>query len=391
MSTLMLLSSGCTGESVETIPGGPGVGGDEPEYVPGADPGDPSAVLFDESTIPEFHITLDEDAIDALRVEPREWVEGGFRWEDREFDSVGVRLKGENSFEPIDEKPAFKISFDRYADGGEFLGLEELTLNNMHSDPTFMRERLCYRVFREAGVAAARGPHPPGDVNDEFYGLYANVENVDRRMIRRWFDDEGSMFEGMDVDFYYSHVDAFELEFGPDDRTNLEGVAEAMNEDVPADALAEASDHLDVDQFVLFWAVTAVTGQFDAYPYHYDDFHIYDDPESGVLHFLPWGTDESFQPTYEVTWIGGELAVQCGTDPDCVEGWAWEVLDTLDLVEDDLDWLTLHDAAKSQLEPHIAEDTRHRYSAEDVTDGQEAMRQFMEDRRDTILHEFGLQ
>ena len=384
----VLLLAGChgTGSSGTTPPDS--LEPVDPDLVPGAE--DPSEIIFDPESIPEFHLELDEDAIDALDDEPYEYTEGSFTYDGREFGPIGVRLKGENSFLGIHEKPSFKLKFDVYVDGGEFLGLEELTLNNMASDMTMMHERLCYQVFREADVPASRAHHARVFVNDDFYGLYVNVETVDRRLIRRWFEDDGgTLFEGWDVDFYPEYVDAFQLEFGEEDRSAIAGLAEALEMEDADEALEAAEEFVDLEAFGHFWAVTAVTGQFDAYPYHPDDFHLYHDPTSGVLHFLPWGTDESFLGGYSVGWIMGRLAIRCTESPSCLEDWAWDVWDTLDRVEE-MDWLAEFDRIDEQIADSVAEDDRKPYGGVIVAMAQADMREFMEIRRETIMEDFGL-
>ena len=131
------------------------------------------------------------------------------------------------------------------------------------------------------------------------------VENVDRKMAKQWFDDtsEGIMFEVWDVDFYDQYIPYFQLEFGEDDRSSLQGTADAL-EGTGSAALSAASEHMDLAQFRRFYAVEAVIGQFDSYPYSNpgDDAHVYFNPEVGLLQWLPHGVDETFYyPDHNVT------------------------------------------------------------------------------------------
>ena len=385
----ILLALGCQPSATKSPGGSEPVDPVDPDEVPGT--GDTSAAIFDFESIPELWLELSDGAIEDLEDEPYEYVEGAFTFDDRTFEPVGVRLKGENSFQGIHRKPAFKIKFDTFVEGGEFLGLEELTLNNMVSDTSMMHERMAYLVYREAGVPASRAHHARVYLNEEFYGLYANVETVDRRLIRRWFeDDQGTLFEGWDVEFHDDWVDAFQLEFGEDDRTAIQGLTDALEIGDADDALTAAEQYVDLDAFLHFWAISAVVGQFDAYPYHYDDFHLYFDPVSGVLHFLPWGTDESFDPNVHVGAIAGLLAARCFESSACLEDWAWDVLDGLDLVEG-IDWVQEFDDVAAQIEDSVAEDDHKPYFPVQVLAGQASMLEFIETRRDTILEQFGIE
>jgi hypothetical protein len=251
-----------------------------------------------------------------------------------------------------------------------------------------MHERLAYRVFREAGVPSSRCNHARLSLNGEYYGLYANVENVDDIMIARWFEDPtGPLFEGHDIEFAPEYVPLFEHEDGPDDRTDIMGVAQALQLAPASVAIAEADEHADIAQYRSFWAVSAAVGQFDGYPYHWDDFHVYDDPVDGRLQFIPWGTDESFDPTINLLWVNGLLSTTCGQVPDCINAWAFEVLDHVDLMEQ-MDILGSVDEVAAQIQPYVVADQRRPYGPLQIAAARDQMRTFIAERRETILEQF---
>ena len=350
-----------------------------------------SDILFDEDSLPTFEIELSEEAIDSLREDPYTWVEGSFLYEGRTWSPVGIRLKGENSFSPIDEKPSLKVKFDKYQSSGEFLGLRELTLNNMFSDYSMMHERVAYRMYREFGVPAARSHHALLTLNGESYGLYANVENVDRRMMKRWFDDsDGPLFEVWDVDFYDGYIPYFELEYGEDDRTNLQGVADTL-ESSGAAALEALEAHLSLEGFLRYWAVGAYVAQFDAYPYSNpgDDCHVYDDPTSGALQFVPHGTDETFYyDEYQVDWATGILGVRCLEVAACRNTWIDLVQEVL-VLADDIGIVAYFDTVASQIEEHVRDDRHKPYGNNYVWSYQEHMRNMLVARENWLSGELG--
>lgn len=357
----------------------------EPEEVP-AWP-DPSPELYDVDTIQEFRIELSPSAYQSLELNPYSYVEGTLIFEGRRYSPVGVRLKGQGSFLPIGQKPSLKIKFGHYVSGGEFFGLKKLTLNNMSSDPTMMHERLAYSVYRKMGIPAPRANHTRVYLNNSYYGLYANIEDVDRRMLAHWFtNSDGPLFEGWDTDFIPGYETLFQHEDGPDDRTNIYGLADALSLGDPNAAIAAALDHADVDQFLWFWAVTSAVGQFDAYPYNIDDFHVYDDPIEGTLQFIPWGTDETFDDNGNVRWIGGQMALRCAEVPSCVQTWADRMFDVVDEMEA-MDLYGEIDRIIAQTATAVAEDTRKPYSSFTMNSYRTIMRTFIETRRDTITQQ----
>jgi hypothetical protein len=368
----------------------PGDDDDEsPEHVGG--PGDPSDAIFAGKVVHEFDIQLNEASWNALVASPFEWVEASILYDGEEYGPLGVRLKGQNSFQPLDSKPAFKIKFDWIEDDATFLGLKRLTLNNMWTDWTMIHERVAYRLYREAGVPAVRSAHAWVRVNGEPYGLYALLESEDRQFVGRWFDDdEGSFFEVWDVDFYDAYIPYFEWEFGEDDRTNLQGVADALESSGPG-AIQNVREHLDLDGFLQYWAVGAFVGQFDAYPYSYpgDDCSVYDDRETGVLHFIPHGMDEAFAGFENpVDWVNGIIASRCLGVSSCREDWIQRIAEVSQLAEE-IDLLATADEAIELIEPYVQDDPRMQYSASDIAWGQEDLRNWVLNRREQLEDQLG--
>jgi spore coat protein CotH len=97
---------------------------------------------------------------------------------------VGLRFKGNSTFlfTRGTLKRPFKLDFDRYNEQGEFLGLKKLNLNNNATDSTQIREAICYRAYRDAGVAASRTCFArvfltiTGRIENEYLGMYTVIE-----------------------------------------------------------------------------------------------------------------------------------------------------------------------------------------------------------------------
>ncbi|MCB9679615.1 MAG: CotH kinase family protein [Alphaproteobacteria bacterium] len=241
---------------------------------------------------PQVDLVLSQLALQDLRDEPREWVAGVVVLEGIAYDAE-IRLKGHGSFEPVDDKPSFKIALDT-----PFHGMRTLILNNAHSDPTHIHERLASEVFRSLDLPAARAGNTWVAVNGQSRGMYTILEDVDDRMLHRWFGDpDGTLYELFDGDFTTELLGGFELESGPDDPALLEHIAAdlALGDIVGFDV---ASEHFDLDRFFRFWAVTAVLAQTDAWPYAVpgDDVYLYVDPQTSLVTYLPHGLDEAFFP-----------------------------------------------------------------------------------------------
>jgi spore coat protein CotH len=371
-----------------------------PDTIPDAP--DPSDELFSDDELPVFLIKILVENANRLQAEvmggEHEYVEASFTYDEREYASVGIRLKGENSFEAFRSKPSIKVDFNRYVEDQALRGLGSITLNNMNDDYSMMHERLAYRVYRELGVPAYRVNHAlvyvqeidgEGDViSDRFYGLYSLLEDADNEMIARWFDDnDGSLWEIWDSDFYdgyvpcpnaYGSAGCFQLEYGEEDRDKIQAVADALELSGQA-AIDAAHPHFDWEAWVNYWAGGALTAQFDAYPFANpgDDCHVYHDPTSDKLVFMPHGADETFYyGESDFTSVNGIVAQRCKAANGCMTAFRERVWEAYD-ISLEWDWLAYFDQVHDQIEPWVLEDTNHWYGDHYVWYYQDYMRDFI--------------
>lgn len=291
------------GETAATggVPTNAGAGG-----APGVDL---SAELFDPTKLPRFDIELPQASVDQLNQvtgsdDPKQdvYVTATLRYGTETVSNIGLRLKGEGSFQKLDRKPPFKLKFDEFVPKQEFRGLRRLALNNLWEDPSFIAERLAYDVYRAAGLPAPRCNSALVYVNGTFYGVYANVEAEDKTFLKRWFPtDGGNLYEEGQKDFVTGAETAFDLETNEtaNDRTDLKNLIAAIQGSTPQNFLTDIGGLLDTAHFLKFTAVEAAVNQWDMYSYtvfYMNNFRLYDDPTSKKFTFLPWGHDLSMKP-----------------------------------------------------------------------------------------------
>jgi hypothetical protein len=271
---------------------------------------DPSAELYDPERLPRFDLELSSAAMDALRLvqgqdDPLQdtYVSADLHYGEETVRNVGLRIKGEGSFQQLEAKPAWKIKFDEFVPDQTFHGLKRMTLNNLFEDPSFIAERLAYDVYRAAGIPAPRCNNALVYVNGEYYGVYANVEAEDKTFLRRWFDDvSGNLYEEGQTDFVPGAELSFNLETNEEenDRSDMTNLIEAVsNATNPDTFLDEVGMFLDTDNYLRFTAVEAAVNQWDMYSYTVfwvNNLRLYNDPTSGAFHFIPWGHDMSMKP-----------------------------------------------------------------------------------------------
>jgi len=109
------------------------------------------------------------------------------------YDSVGVRYKGFSSVSVNRVKNPFNIKLDYIIDGQDHQGIDKLKLSNVIQDPSFIREVLSYEISRKY-MPSSRANFTNLYINDTLWGLYTNVEAVNKSFLIDHFDSKYNAF-----------------------------------------------------------------------------------------------------------------------------------------------------------------------------------------------------
>jgi hypothetical protein len=153
---------------------------------------------------------------------------------------------------------------------------------------------LTYETYRRAGLPAPRIAFAVVSLNGEPKGIYSIGEAVNEQFLSRHYGknmNHGNLYEGP-WDFSDS-VDAADLKDedegrSRDDLRELQAIVQSEPDEGFADRLAQ---RLDVDQFLLGYAIDAVTVAWDGYAYDAWNYYLYDHPGDGRFLFLPAGAN----------------------------------------------------------------------------------------------------
>ena len=171
----------------------------------------------------------------------------------------------------------------------------------------------------------------------------------------------------------------------------IQAVIDAMEISSADAAIEEATKYLNYDEFLLFWAVNAVVGQYDGYTYTWpgDDYHIYADPTTQQIWMQPWGMDECLScDSCGIESVNGILATTCQRSSSCKTKWRGMVWDMLDLATA-MDLEGMVDEVAAQIQPWVEKDTRKPYSNSDVRSTQAYVKDMLQDRAKDIERQIG--
>lgn len=156
--------------------------------------------FYDIDHIPEIRVTflqenwdeiLDQFYIDGL--EERMLC-------DLEIDGTlivgaGIRYKGFSSVSVNYTKNPFNIKLDYTYPDSAYQGYDKIKLSNVIQDPSFVREALSYEIARNY-MPAGKANFAKLFINDEYWGLYTNVEAVNKSFLSQHFHStDGSFFK----------------------------------------------------------------------------------------------------------------------------------------------------------------------------------------------------
>lgn len=129
-----------------------------------------------------------------------EYLEGSLVWGPYKFDSVGVRFKGNSSYNQARTlKKPFRIKLNEFVKGQKIEGIGAFNLNNGLNDPSLVREPLYFEMASALGLKAPRTNYAALYINDQYYGLYLLGEVVNSDFLKNYFgskEDTGNLYKG---------------------------------------------------------------------------------------------------------------------------------------------------------------------------------------------------
>ena len=108
------------------------------------------------------------------------------------YDSVGVKYKGNSSYNANNVKNPFHIELDHYKNQS-YKGYTDIKLSNGFRDPSFVREVLGYEIVRQY-MEAPDANFARVYVNGNYLGLYTNVEHVGKKFVEKHFKGDNRPF-----------------------------------------------------------------------------------------------------------------------------------------------------------------------------------------------------
>jgi len=222
--------------------------------------------------------------------------------------NVGIKIKGESSYKHYPtKKKSLKINFDKFIKGQDYQEFEEINLNNNFKDPTFMREKLYLDFLQDVGVPAQKNAYAKVYINNQYWGLYLMVEDIDKKFLKRNFGNKkGTLVKGEPKAYLDWHgkdsenyLKKYKVKNGDKKRTieQLISLIDIINNFEGTDEMFETAldSTFNIKNCLKAWAVNNVLVNIDAYNLYYPhNFYLYYNPKTNKFEWINYDGNYSF-------------------------------------------------------------------------------------------------
>lgn len=108
------------------------------------------------------------------------------------YNTVGVKYKGNSSYNANQVKNPLHIELDTYVDQN-YQGYTDIKLSNVFVDPTFVRETLGYKILGNY-MDVPLANYAKVYINGSYIGLYTNVESISKKFVDSRFGSKTNAF-----------------------------------------------------------------------------------------------------------------------------------------------------------------------------------------------------
>lgn len=245
-----------------------------------------------DTDLPIYFLFIDNTAFKKLNPNTNDMVEAVVAIDGQVFDKVRVRYRG--AWARSWPKKNWKIRFNK---GNYYNNWRSANINGEYHDRAYMREKIGYDLFEDAGV-----PHPQArfvwmQLNGQPFGLYCEIEQVDERFLERIGREGGSAYKSEGryniLGTENTYRSTYEKETNQSEPyTALITMIQDINR-IPDDQVYNYFvQHFNVETYVDYLVVNACISNWDSIVKNH--FALQDVAQTGKWEFIPWDLDRTW-------------------------------------------------------------------------------------------------
>lgn len=230
------------------------------------------------------------------------------------IENVGIRLRGNTSLNAA--KKSFRVSFNSFQQGLKWQGLEKVNLVGQQNDPSLLRSKMCHDAFRYYGIPSCRTSFTKLYVNEEYRGLYLHQEHIDEEFVKKYYDNQGdgNLYKctyPATLEFLGNNPDNYKVENWNgrvydlrtnewrDNYTDIYTFINILNNTAIGNLKCELPKVFNVESYLKIAAMDVMLGNWDGYIYNKNNFHLYQDQRTNLIHYIPYDLDN----TLGIDWV----------------------------------------------------------------------------------------
>ena len=178
--------------------------------------------FYEREQVQEIRLTISGLNLKKMKeaLPERKYVPATFHWRNIRLENVGVRYKGNSSSQPRQShKRGYLIKVSEFKKGTRFLNLRRIALDNGVQFGSLFSEPIVTDILRDLNVPSSRCNYAKLFINDDYQGVYGNVERIDESFIEWHFGSKkGPLFKvnmpGPGANFSYAGDDPTQYKKG---------------------------------------------------------------------------------------------------------------------------------------------------------------------------------
>lgn len=221
------------------------------------------------------------------------YINAGMKYADRSYD-VMIRNHGNASRRLY--KKSLRLKFD---DGDLFNGQsKQAVVSAQMRDTTYMRYILSLELFRAAGFHITDYELVVLGINNKNKGIHLLLEPLDEYFLKRRNLQNGNLYGASNNQGFFTFEDGYTARAGYNKKTNENGNYSDLEQliyliDTATDSEFESNINaiLDVENTIDYYTISILINNIDGIV---NNFHLYNNPETGKFEFIPWDLDNTF-------------------------------------------------------------------------------------------------
>ncbi|RKZ29446.1 hypothetical protein DRQ36_08620 [bacterium] len=259
-----------------------------------------------ESDLPVYELFVDSSQLAILADDPwaDDYVDASFAYDGAFWPDIEIRYRGNVSRGSSKKNWKIKFPSDEL-----FEDVRKLNLNSEFQDWTMLKNHYGFNLFCWAGIESPHADFAHLELNDEYFGVYVNLEQVDEAYLRHRGHSEldpiyKCVWEAFSVLDDYSTCWEQETDCGWGD---LEDIIELVNFTPDNEYAAMLDSAFDVESLLRYYAIIILTSDND---FSRHNLYLHRDIVTGVWRLIPWDHNVAFDNAHSPIDLGTHFSPQ---------------------------------------------------------------------------------